>query len=554
VLRLSAETIKGLILHPDADVRAAAVRYCTELQPPDLEVAGLAIQAYQQFGLEAFKIDTFLSLLEHTDESIAWVLSQLECVDSNLGPREEFFVASLKHALKCCPPELLKPHLAALEALKNLTDDDRRTIADRIAADALSADELWAELGRVCEQRDAETEDRGELFDHGTVIVMAMARWPEVFGSRVLQGLRNADVSGGWLEVYLVKLAGEMRFEPAISLLADRLADPDSYAGSEAIKAIEAIGTDAVVRELDTRYAAVGWDDRFLMASILCTVHTDLSVETCLQWLAHEAGDEGLQQVLLESILANFSPEGIEPARQLILKSQKTLSILQLRQALLATCKALGVTFPEFEAWEADARLDRQFREDLFQQLFWQIADEELAVLQEEEATEPEYQAPRETLHRQPHVGRNDPCPCGSGKKFKKCCYGKETLVEKLDSSEDAPDAAAPAALPAQKFPIGTIARYGPDDRATTKIVAGVIRRQNAEPILERWVGTNIASNPKVDRQIAEFFQRHHVKSVVANHQNMGCPHEEGIDFPSGEDCPFCAFWSGKQGTARREL
>src|SRR5205085_6354774 len=22
-------------------------------------------------------------------------------------------------------------------------------------------------------------------------------------------------------------------------------------------------------------------------------------------------------------------------------------------------------------------------------------------------------------------VGRNDPCPCGSGKKFKKCCLGK---------------------------------------------------------------------------------------------------------------------------------
>jgi hypothetical protein len=24
--------------------------------------------------------------------------------------------------------------------------------------------------------------------------------------------------------------------------------------------------------------------------------------------------------------------------------------------------------------------------------------------------------------HTEPHVGRNDPCPCGSGKKFKKCC------------------------------------------------------------------------------------------------------------------------------------
>lgn len=24
-----------------------------------------------------------------------------------------------------------------------------------------------------------------------------------------------------------------------------------------------------------------------------------------------------------------------------------------------------------------------------------------------------------------PAVGRNDPCPCGSGKKHKKCCLGK---------------------------------------------------------------------------------------------------------------------------------
>jgi hypothetical protein len=32
-------------------------------------------------------------------------------------------------------------------------------------------------------------------------------------------------------------------------------------------------------------------------------------------------------------------------------------------------------------------------------------------------------------------VGRNDPCPCGSGRKFKKCCLGKS----ELESREDAP-------------------------------------------------------------------------------------------------------------------
>jgi uncharacterized protein len=28
----------------------------------------------------------------------------------------------------------------------------------------------------------------------------------------------------------------------------------------------------------------------------------------------------------------------------------------------------------------------------------------------------------------EPKVGRNDLCPCGSGKKFKKCCGGQKIL------------------------------------------------------------------------------------------------------------------------------
>lgn len=29
-------------------------------------------------------------------------------------------------------------------------------------------------------------------------------------------------------------------------------------------------------------------------------------------------------------------------------------------------------------------------------------------------------------------VGRNDPCPCGSGKKYKSCCWGKAHTKKKL--------------------------------------------------------------------------------------------------------------------------
>ena len=30
-------------------------------------------------------------------------------------------------------------------------------------------------------------------------------------------------------------------------------------------------------------------------------------------------------------------------------------------------------------------------------------------------------------------ISRNAPCPCGSGKKYKKCCYGKDFDFEKDD-------------------------------------------------------------------------------------------------------------------------
>ena len=44
---------------------------------------------------------------------------------------------------------------------------------------------------------------------------------------------------------------------------------------------------------------------------------------------------------------------------------------------------------------------------------------------------------------RRGYVGRNDPCPCGSGKKFKRCCYtGAATpqrLMERRKAEEPEP-------------------------------------------------------------------------------------------------------------------
>jgi hypothetical protein len=102
------------------------------------------------------------------------------------------------------------------------------------------------------------------------------------------------------------------------------------------------------------------------------------------------------------------------------------------------------------------------------------------------------------------------------------------------------------------QYPVGTVALYGPDDKTTTKIAAGVILHDGAEAIIQRWVATDVMTNPKVQQELKEFFSQHGVKSVTMSQGNMGCPHEEGEDFPHGEDCPFCPFWKGKQGSNRK--
>lgn len=40
-------------------------------------------------------------------------------------------------------------------------------------------------------------------------------------------------------------------------------------------------------------------------------------------------------------------------------------------------------------------------------------------------------------------VGRNDPCPCGSGKKYKHCCYAKDSVKHEMAPPEEEPAGSA---------------------------------------------------------------------------------------------------------------
>ncbi|NLB11898.1 preprotein translocase subunit SecA [Candidatus Dojkabacteria bacterium] len=45
--------------------------------------------------------------------------------------------------------------------------------------------------------------------------------------------------------------------------------------------------------------------------------------------------------------------------------------------------------------------------------------------IQKDRDSRPGQTVKQKTIKKNKKVGRNDPCPCGSGKKYKKCCYPK---------------------------------------------------------------------------------------------------------------------------------
>jgi len=98
-----------------------------------------------------------------------------------------------------------------------------------------------------------------------------------------------------------------------------------------------------------------------------------------------------------------------------------------------------------------------------------------------------------------------------------------------------------------QGYPVITIAYYGPNYELATKVAVGFIAEENAAAQVERFsTETDIREDITVQSTIIKLIDRSGAQTVSLIDRIVGCPHEEGADYPEGEDCPQCEFWHGK--------
>jgi len=84
------------------------------------------------------------------------------------------------------------------------------------------------------------------------------------------------------------------------------------------------------------------------------------------------------------------------------------------------------------------------------------------------------------------------------------------------------------------------VAFYGPTADLATKIAFAIIPDESNQPdLLERWFsdGNDIRRDSVIGEKVSSFLRQHKTRSVVIADGILGCPHEEGVDYPEGKSC-----------------
>jgi hypothetical protein len=431
-MRLPEAKIREAVAHSEKLARQEALLYFADCYSRDAEVMPLAIQAIETFGRSHAFLHLYpIAQLAQTPPTVEWAIKELHREGNSAEDHDSFFPA-VSRLLCNADPQLLVPHadqiLQAPGFLKQLAPEFR----ERLQLATWDADQCWTELERICAEEVGKQYSSDVDFDHASRVVEALARQGEKYVERMLELLAQEieDYETDpmtWLEIFLVMLAGQMRLEQAIPLVVKKLHECGEVLSEQCVEALGKIGTDAAAEAVAEDWLESEWDYRLYATSALERIHSDTTVRKCLELLPRDK-DLDIRTNLATALLGQFADKGIEPVREMVQRRAYDSSSCDLMRKLVAVSTVLGVTFPEYSIWkrEVEERVATQQRR--MKEMWQSLEMPENPPLPERTApARHDYQEhkPAPFLHTEKHVGRNDPCPCGSTKKFKKCCMNR---------------------------------------------------------------------------------------------------------------------------------
>jgi hypothetical protein len=454
-MRLPESQIIAGLQNPSIFVRENVVEYlvgCNRAQP---DVTRQIIAAIEQFGWgEVLQFPYRIASFDLDESSLPWLLAQIERRDAD-GPGENqrwHLAGMLAHA----PIAFARPHLAGILALDVMHRDRTRFRRSRTNAELLelrnnlwdlSADECWRRLQTHClEVADVEAFDEADI-PLAIALVECIARDTQLAHDRALEILEQTapngdDQANPWLPGLMIYLAGRLRLESAAPLIYRQFARDWDWYNEEIMYALKRIGAPSVGALVSDNYLGSPEHVRIYSWGVLEAVHHDHSVDDVLRLLPHE-DDDGFRGELGVALASHFDQRGVEPALEIFHENPEDPERFAIISRLYAHACLADLERPEREQWREWLESDWERFEsgrvmlDRFAATLertpddWsdegrfddgEFADKASASLHASRDEYESYPRLQPIVRETARVGRNEHCPCGSGKKFKNCC------------------------------------------------------------------------------------------------------------------------------------
>jgi len=268
--------------------------------------------------------------------------------------------------------------------------------------------------GVMNEQRTLVYDQRQSILEGGDLSGMIREMMEQIVAERVQHFLsqerteRSVEVDGEVIEAYdpIVELVRWLQEGYGIRL------DPDEARGQSDLSRRADLFTGSILDAFDAAYRArgeaVGQQNMHRAERFILLVELDEKWKDHLYAMDQLRHGIGLRGYAQQDPKIAYKREGYEMFSEMLDNFRTSVTQLILR---------VRVEEEDEKQLESESGLDdAEFQHS-------QLNPGEQPTSEMEQASKPQQSGPvKPFVRKQPKVGRNDPCTCGSGKKFKRCC------------------------------------------------------------------------------------------------------------------------------------
>jgi hypothetical protein len=207
------------------------------------------------------------------------------------------------------------------------------------------------------------------------------------------------DLSEQWFSyrgILTIYMIGLLRMEQYIPILASLLDRDEDFLLEEVSAALIQFQSDEVVKAVQPYLRKS--ESIIFATSVVENIKSKLAVQV-LREAYHHAEDIDGQDIIIEALCHQLSKEALSEISE-HMKKESFSSLVDIEQTAYSYYSIIGEQHPQLDNWrQAVLESEMHYQNAKKQEMIQNVP-----------------------VQKENKVGRNDPCPCGSGKKYKKCC------------------------------------------------------------------------------------------------------------------------------------